>query len=50
MKFWIAFFLSLIMQLVALILTIFGDIVFTPILFTLALFLVAIWGILNYNA
>ncbi len=43
------FFLSLMMQLTALVLTIFGDVTLTPILFTLALFVVAIWGILNYN-
>lgn len=49
MKFWIAFFISLILQVIALIITLFGDIVITPILFTIALFIIMIWGILNYN-
>ncbi|MCS7245120.1 MAG: hypothetical protein N2504_03050 [candidate division WOR-3 bacterium] len=49
MKFWIAFFLSLILQIIGLILTSFGDTVITPILFTIALFVIMIWGILSYN-
>jgi hypothetical protein len=48
-KFWFAFFISLLMQIIALILTIYGDIVISPILFVLALFVITIWGILNYN-
>lgn len=48
-KFWFAFFLSLSMQILALILTIYGDIIITPILFVISLFVIAIWGILNYN-
>jgi predicted membrane protein len=49
MKFWIAFFLSFIFQIIALILTLYGDIIITPILFFFALFIIAIWGIVNYN-
>jgi len=49
MKFWIAFLLSFLLQLIALILTLYGDIIFTPIFFFVALFIISIWGIVNYN-
>ena len=49
MKFWIAFVLSLLLQLIALVLTLYGDIIITPILFFVSLFVISIWGIVNYN-
>ncbi len=49
MKFWIAFLLSLLLQLIALILTLYGDTIITPILFFVSLFVISIWGIVNYN-
>ncbi|GEM_PF-1286331 len=48
-RFWTAFWITFLAQVVALVLTYMGDVVISTILFVVSLFVVMPWGIWNYE-